>query len=249
MTSPTEAETSDASDREPAVRLSGVVKHWGRRCVLDHADLEVRAGEMVAVGGPSGAGKSTTLHLIASLEVPEEGEICVFGKPVGHHRHESRYRRETVGIIFQLHNLIARLTARQNVEMAMFGTGLRRAERVARAEELLGEVGLGDLLDARPPVMSGGERQRVAIARALANHPRLVLADEPTGNLDDEATEVVRGVLRRLVDEDGVTVLAVSHDARLNEAADRLVRLEHGRFVVPATAAKKRAATAAANRR
>jgi ABC-type lipoprotein export system ATPase subunit len=237
---------NEAIEREPAVRLSGVVKHWGRRCVLDHADLQVQPGEFVAIGGPSGAGKSTTLHLIASLEVPDEGEICVFGKAIGHHHHESRYRRDTVGMIFQLHNLIARLTARQNVEMAMFGTGLRRAQRVARAEELLGELGLGDLLDARPPVMSGGERQRVAIARALANHPQLVLADEPTGNLDDEATDVVRRVLRRLVDEDGVTVLAVSHDARLNEAADRLVRLEQGRFVIPATAAEERAVAEAA---
>ena len=134
-------------------------------------------------------------------------------------------------MIFQLHNLVARMTARQNVELAMFGTGLKRRQRVARAEQLLGELGLGDLIDSRPPMMSGGERQRVAIARALANHPRLVLADEPTGNLDDESTDVARAVLRRLVDDEGVTVLAVSHDARLNTSADRLVRLDHGSFV------------------
>ena len=183
--------------RTAALHLEGVVKHFARRCVLDHADLEVAPGEFVALVGPSGAGKSTTLHLVAALDVPDEGTITVFGSPVGHHHHESRYRRETVGMIFQLHNLVARMTARQNVEIAMFGTGLTRRQRVARAEELLGELGLGDLLDSRPPMMSGGERQRVAIARALANHPRLVLADEPTGNLDDESTDVARAVLRR----------------------------------------------------
>ncbi len=223
--------TIDLRDVAEAVRLEGVVKHFGRRCVLDHADLTVAPGEFMALVGPSGAGKSTTLHLVAALDVPDEGTITVFGDPVGHHHHESRYRRETVGMIFQLHNLVARMTALQNVELAMFGTGLKRRQRVARAEELLGELGLGDLLDSRPPMMSGGERQRVAIARALANHPRLVLADEPTGNLDDESTDVARAVLRRLVDEEGVTVLAVSHDARLNASADRLVRLDHGSFV------------------
>ena len=128
--------------------------------------------------------------------------------------------------------------------MALDGVG--REERRARARELLDAVRLGARGDHRPSALSGGERQRVAIARALANHPQLVLADEPTGNLDDEATDVVRRVLRRLVDEDGVTVLAVSHDARLNEAADRLVRLEQGRFVIPATAAEERAVAEAA---
>ncbi len=213
-----------------ALRLDGVVKHFGRRCVLDHANLEVEPGEFVALVGPSGAGKSTTLHLVAALDAVDEGTITVFGEDLGHHHHQSRYRRETVGMIFQLHNLVARMTARQNVELAMFGTGLSRRQRVARAEELLGELGLGELIDSRPPMMSGGERQRVAIARALANHPRLVLADEPTGNLDDESTDVARAVLRQLVDEDGVTVLAVSHDARLNASADRLIRLEQGVF-------------------
>ena len=216
-----------------AIELEGVVKTFARRCVLDHADLTVQRGEFVALVGPSGAGKSTTLHLVAALDVPDEGTITVLGNRVGHHHHEAAYRRHTVGMIFQLHNLIARLSARQNVEMAMFGTDLTRSQRVARAEELLDELGLGDLIDAHPPTLSGGERQRVAIARALANRPPVILADEPTGNLDDESTAVAKQVLRRLVDEDGVTVLAVSHDVRLNEAADRLVRLDHGRFVVP----------------
>ena len=188
-------------------------------------------GEFVALVGPSGAGKSTTLHLVAALDVADEGTITVFGEPVGHHHHESRYRRQTVGMIFQLHNLITRMTAVQNVEIAMFGTGLTRRQRVARAEELLGSWAWATCSTAVRPMMSGGERQRVAIARALANHPRLVLADEPTGNLDDESTDVARAVLRRLVDEEGVTVLAVSHDARLNASADRLVRLDRGVFV------------------
>jgi len=214
----------------PAVRLSGVVKHLGRRAVLDHADLEVASGTLVAISGRSGAGKSTTLHLIASLDDVDEGKISVFGQPVGRHEHASRYRRETVGIVFQLHNLIARMTARQNVEVAMFGTGRNRRQRVARAEELLARLGLGDQIHSTPPNMSGGERQRVAIARALANGPQLLLADEPTGNLDDRSAELVATLLRQIVDDDGTTVLAVSHDARLDRYADRLVVLEHGDF-------------------
>ena len=218
---------------QPAVQLTGVVKRLGRRTVLDGADLSVAPGAFVVVTGRSGVGKSTTLHLIASLDDVDGGEIRVFGRPVGRHQGASRYRRETVGIVFQLHNLIARMSARQNVEVAMFGTGRSRRQRVDRAEELLVRLGLGDQLDSRPPNMSGGERQRVAIARALANRPRLVLADEPTGNLDDHSADLVRGLLREIVDDEGTTVLAVSHDARLDERADRLVVLEAGDFREP----------------
>jgi putative ABC transport system ATP-binding protein len=163
--------------------------------------------------------------------VPNRGRIDVDGRPVGHHHGESRFRRETVGLVFQLHNLVPRLTARQNVELALFGSRLSRRERVARADELLGLLGLADWASSRPPTMSGGERQRVAIARALANRPSVLLADEPTGNLDDASALIVLRVMRRLVEEDGIAVLAVSHDERLDRVADRRLTLEGGHIV------------------
>jgi ABC-type lipoprotein export system ATPase subunit len=212
--------------------VSGVTKRFGPTLVLDGADLTVDRGEFVALTGPSGAGKSTLLHLLAALDSQDAGTVVVNGTPVGRHitRNSSGYRREQVGMIFQLHNLIPRLTARQNIEMAMFGSRLSRRERIARADELLAAVGLGGKGGALPPKMSGGERQRVAIARGLANRPPVILADEPTGNLDDESADIVHALLRKLVDEEGVAVLAVSHDVRLNRVADRLVRLDKGRI-------------------
>jgi putative ABC transport system ATP-binding protein len=215
----------------PAIEVHGVVKKFGRRVVLDGIDLLVERGEFVTLGGPSGVGKSTLLQLIAALDVPDSGRIAVHGQPVGHHHGESRFRRETVGLVFQLHNLVPRLTARQNVELALFGSRLSRRERVARADELLDLVGLADWATSRPATMSGGERQRVAIARALANRPSVLLADEPTGNLDDASAVIVLQVMRRLVDENRIAVLAVSHDERLDRVADRRLTLEGGKII------------------
>ncbi len=215
----------------PAIEVQGVVKKFGRRVVLDGIDLRVEPGEFVTLGGPSGVGKSTLLQLIAALDVPDSGRIEVLGQPVGHHHGESRFRRETVGLVFQLHNLVPRLTARQNVELALFGSRLSRREREARADELLDLVGLADWASSRPATMSGGERQRVAIARALANRPSVLLADEPTGNLDDASAVIVLRVMRQLVDENGIAVLAVSHDERLDRVADRRLTLQGGKIV------------------
>jgi putative ABC transport system ATP-binding protein len=215
----------------PAIDVQGVVKRFGRRTVLDGIDLRVEHGEFVAVGGPSGVGKSTLLQLIAALDVPDAGRVVVDGYEVGHHHGESRYRRKTVGLVFQLHNLVPRLTARQNVELALFGSHLSRRDRVTRADELLDELGLADWSSSRPATMSGGERQRLAIARALANHPSVLLADEPTGNLDDASATIALQVMRRLVDDEGVTVLAVSHDERLDRVADRTLIMAQGSIV------------------
>ncbi len=218
---------------QPAIALRGLTKSFGPTRVLDGVDLDVQRGEIVALAGPSGAGKSTLLHLIAALDVPSAGSITVGGRAVSGHHHLTRYRRSEVGIIFQLHNLIPRLSAVQNVELAMFGTGYGHWQRHARAIELLERVELGHRLKARPPTLSGGERQRVAIARSLANRPPVLLADEPTGSLDDAAAANVIGLLAELRERDGCTILAVNHDPRLERIVDRTLWLADGRLDRP----------------
>ena len=215
----------------PAIVVEGLVKRFGRTSVLDGVDLTVAYGEFVAVTGPSGAGKSTLMHLLAALDHADRGRVVVNGLDVTRLHHPTRFRRFEVGLVFQLHNLVPRLTARQNVEMAMFGTHLGRRQRRARAIDLLDQVGLADRADHKPPTMSGGERQRVAIARALANDPPLLLADEPTGSLDDDSASSVIDRFCALQSEQDVTILAVSHDPRLNAAADRRLRLVRGQIV------------------
>ncbi|MFN8037267.1 MAG: ABC transporter ATP-binding protein [Acidimicrobiia bacterium] len=212
--------------------VDDVVKHYGRESTaLDGISFEVGMGEFVGVSGPSGSGKSTLLHLLAALDAPSSGRIVVEGRDLSTRRGIDKYRRLEVGLVFQLHNLLPHLSARQNVEMAMFGTGRHERERRRAADELLGAVGMADLVSSRPPELSGGERQRVALARALANDPRVVLADEPTGSLDPAMTEVVVELLRRRCETDGVTVLAVTHDERVLRAVDRVIHVVAGRVV------------------
>jgi putative ABC transport system ATP-binding protein len=215
------------------VEVVDVVKQYDRdSTALDRISLEVQRGEFVALAGPSGSGKSTLLHLIASLDRPTAGRIVVDGRDLASRYGVNRYRRLEVGLVFQLHNLLPHLNARQNVEMAMYGTVRRESERRDRADALLDAVGLGHFAKSRPPELSGGERQRVAVARALANDPKVVLADEPTGSLDPDMADVVVALLRKRCAEDGVTVLAVSHDDRMLRAVDRVVRVVAGRVEV-----------------
>ena len=188
----------------------------GRGVVLDHLSFSVDDGEFVVLEGPSGGGKSTTLHLIAALDRPSSGVIRVHGRDVSHRHRLDRFRREDVGVVFQLHNLLPHLNALQNVEIVMLGAQLHRHARIARARELLDAVGLAGQADVYPPELSGGERQRIAVARALANDPSILLADEPTGSLDDDTATLVVGLLRKHSDAGGA-VLAVSHDPRLTE--------------------------------
>ncbi|HET8929436.1 MAG TPA: ABC transporter ATP-binding protein [Acidimicrobiales bacterium] len=217
---------------ETVVRVTGLVKRYGTDTVLDGVDFTVERGEFVALTGRSGAGKSTLIHLLGALETPDAGTIEIDGVNLGTHGQagSSQFRRRHVGIVFQLHNLVPRLTAVQNVELAMFSTGRSRAERHERAMELLRSFDLEHRATRRPPQLSGGERSRVALARGLANDPPLLLADEPTGSLDDEAAEVVAAHLRSLADDRDVSVLSVSHDPRLNDLADRTLRLSEGRI-------------------
>ncbi|MGZ6954621.1 MAG: ABC transporter ATP-binding protein [Acidimicrobiia bacterium] len=220
---------SDDHTPEPAILAQGLKKHYGKLTVLDGVDLAVAPGEFTVLVGPSGSGKSTILHLLAALEAPDADEIVVAGHrltPHGHHL--ARYRREEVGIVFQLHNLVPRLSALENVETAMFGTHRSRRQRIERAVELLERLDLGHRADDRPATMSGGERQRVAVARALANEPTVLLADEPTGSLDQDSADLVLGMFAELV-RGGTTLLAVSHDERLTRRADRVVSVVDGR--------------------
>jgi ABC-type lipoprotein export system ATPase subunit len=221
---------SDAPANANAIEVRDVTKRFGSTVALDHVTFDVPTGEFTVVVGPSGSGKSTLLQLIAALERPTSGEIVVNGHRLDRHaRGLNHFRRLEVGLVFQLHNLIPRITARQNVELAMFGTHRRARERARRASELLDLVGLAGKERRKPPAMSGGERQRVAIARALANEPAVLLADEPTSGLDDVAAGQVIDVFARLRADRAVTVLAVSHDTRLNSRADRIIKLVEGR--------------------
>ncbi len=215
------------------VRLSGVVKSFedGRVRALRGIDLEIRPGEFIAVMGPSGCGKSTLLNLLGGLDLPDEGLVEVGGRSLLD-LDLTVYRSRTVGFVFQLHNLIPMLTALENVQVPMLGPGGPPAtERKARAEELIEEVGLSDRAHASPPKLSGGERQRVAVARALANHPGLILADEPTGSLDQEAGGRILDLLARLRAQRRVTLVLVTHDEQVASRADRVIRMLDGRIV------------------
>ncbi len=215
----------------PAIELCGVAKRYsGGVSALHEVNLVVGSGEFVALSGPSGCGKSTLLHLVAALDRPSEGVVKVNGRDLAHIHDLSRFRRLEVGLVFQLHNLLPRISVVANVEIAMYGTHRNGAARRARARELLDEVDLAGQAERLPTQLSGGERQRVAIARSLANDPSVLLADEPTGNLDAEAARRMMALFGRLRDR-GMTALLVTHDLGLAAMADRLERIEAGRIV------------------
>jgi putative ABC transport system ATP-binding protein len=201
---------------------------------LDNVSIEVNEGEFVAIQGTSGSGKSTLLNMLGGLDHPTHGEIFFASKPLGpfSKKEMARYRRFSVGMIFQNFNLIPTMTARENVSLALAFGGLRGLQRRARSSELLGRVGLADRLSHRPSELSGGEQQRVAIARALANRPKVLLADEPTGNLDSIRARELLALMREMVERDALTILMVTHDHELaNSFADRIVFMKDGKVV------------------
>lgn len=222
----------DSEPSFPAVAVRGLVKTFehGRIRAVDDLTLDVMHGEFVAIVGPSGCGKSTLLHLVAGLDRPTEGRVVVDGHDLTESRYSDQHRARTIGMVFQLDNLLPALTASENVQMPMLGqiSGIR--ERRERANRLLGLVGLDDRLKNRPPEMSGGERQRVAIARALANGPSVLLADEPTGRLDSATGKKVLDLLNTIREERGLTVVLVTHDPSVADSADRRIRMLDGRI-------------------
>ena len=210
--------------------VKDLLKHYEKGLVkaLNGVSFTVKKGECVAIVGPSGCGKTTLLNLIGALDVPTDGEILVDGKNIREHRQYNRFRAEMVGFVFQLYHLIPSLTLLENVELPMYSLSLSRKERKGRARELLSEVGLVERMNFYPTRVSGGERQRAAIARALANEPKLVLADEPTGNVDTETGDIILDILTKLCRVRGITMLIATHDKEVTARADRVIRIRNG---------------------
>ena len=221
----------------PLVQTEDLTKIYGKGetavTALDHVDMSVEAGEFVAVMGPSGCGKSTLLHLLGGLDRPTEGRVIIDGQPINELPDDAltKLRRRKIGFVFQFFNLIPVLDAVENAALPVTLDGINQKEAKTRAREWLEKVGLGDRLNSRPDQLSGGQQQRVAVARALVAEPTLVLADEPTGNLDSRASEEIVGLLRQVANEWGRAVVMVTHDTRLAAYADRILFLKDGAVV------------------
>jgi lipoprotein-releasing system ATP-binding protein len=222
---------------DPVVELRGVVKEYGdviRTRVLHGLDLRVEAGEFTALIGPSGSGKSTLLNLVGLLDRPTAGRLLIAGEDVATLDDDglTRHRGRSIGFVFQFHQLLPEFTAVENVMMPMMALRGRQDPSMREcAGALLAQVGLGAFLDRRATLLSGGQQQRVAIARSLAMAPRLVLADEPTGNLDTASADEIFNLLRQFNEKAGTTFLIVTHDPRLAARCDRIVELVDGRVV------------------
>ena len=200
--------------------------------VLKGIDLKIESGEFIALMGPSGSGKSTLLNIVGCLDRPTSGRFKLLGQDVSRTSDDelARLRREGLGFIFQTFNLIGRISVLKNVEVPMMLHGLPREERKARALKLLEDMNIGNRADFSPPNISGGERQRVAIARALANDPKIIIADEPTGNLDLKNSDEVMKILTNL-NRDGRTIIMVTHNPEITENCSRVIRLRDGRIL------------------
>lgn len=221
------------------IRLEGVGRRFNlggsEVLALDGVSLAIEAGEYLAVMGPSGSGKSTLLNVLGLLDRPDEGEYWLEGARTARLAEPdlARLRGQAIGFVFQSFHLVPRLTAFENVALPLMLAGMAPAERTTRVTALLAELGLSARADHRPAELSGGQRQRVAIARAMVTQPRLLLADEPTGNLDSRSGEEVIALLERLNRERGVTLVVVTHDERIGARAGRRIRMNDGRLEPP----------------
>jgi putative ABC transport system ATP-binding protein len=215
--------------------LSGadLSKQYGELEVVRGVSISVAAGEFVCLVGKSGCGKTTLLSLLSGLEHPTKGKVFLDGKEITGASEDdlALFRRENVGFIFQSFNLIPTLSAWENVALPLFPVKMAGEERKRRATELLEQMELGHRMEHRPSALSGGEKQRVAIARALINKPKIIFADEPTGNLDSATGDAIMDILNRLHTEEGVAILMVTHEAELAKTADRLIRMHDGEVI------------------
>jgi lipoprotein-releasing system ATP-binding protein len=214
------------------VTARAVVKSFdkGRITVLHGVDLTVRAGELVALWGASGSGKSTLLHLLGGLDVPDSGQLQVCGLDPTREGDRLALRREHLGFVFQLHNLIPDLTVEENIRVPALAVGSSVAATLKRVRELAVELGLEQRLGHRVQDLSGGERQRTAICRALVNRPRLLLADEPTGSLDEQTGDTVFGLIRGLAEREKIAVILATHERRFAEQCHRIIGVRNGRL-------------------
>ena len=226
------------ADNGTAVSLRGVTKFYGtgpaRVQALRGVDLEVRLGELLMLVGPSGCGKTTLISVVAAILDHDDGEIVVFDRSLKamSAAEKTRFRGANIGFVFQAYNLIPTISVSENVAIPLLILGRRRAEALARAEEILAAVGLGDKLEVYPAQLSGGQQQRVAIARALVNNPRLIVCDEPTSALDADTGRLVMEVLRKNALSDNRALIIVTHDNRVFNFADRIARMDDGRIIL-----------------
>jgi len=215
---------------EPAIRTKDLVKRYdgGGITALGGVSIDVERGQSLCIMGPSGSGKSTLLNLMGALDVPTSGEVILNGRSLSTERDLDGVRAREVGFIFQLHNLIPTLTSAENVEIPMMAVGVPRRERRLRAVELLTQVGLSHRLDSIATRLSGGERQRVSIARALANRPSVILADEPTGDVDSKTGDQIMACIQDARKKSGATLVVVTHNPELARGADRTLHMKDG---------------------
>ncbi len=199
---------------------------------LDGIDLKIEQGEMVSIIGPSGSGKSTLMHLIGGLDKPDNGEIIVEGIKLSdkNSKELAKYRNKFIGFVFQTFNLQQHLTALENVELPLIFSGLKKKERTERAIAALEKVDLTDRLMHKPGELSGGQRQRVSIARAIVNNPKVIFADEPTGNLDSKTGDIILQLLKELNEQDNVTIIIVTHDKYVAQSTDRIIQILDGKI-------------------
>lgn len=220
---------------DAVLHLEGIEKSYrdGEIAVLRGANVTLMPGEVVALVAPSGAGKSTLLHMAGLLDTPDAGTVTLGGIDMTGlpDRARTEARRRDIGFVYQFHHLLPEFTAAENLVLPQLANGIPRAQAEARAMELLVGVGIGPRAGHRPAALSGGEQQRVAICRALANAPKLLLADEPTGNLDPDTSDVVFGTLMKLVRETGLSALIATHNLALAARMDRILKLENGGLV------------------
>ena len=222
-------------EQHSMIELQGIIKRFyigqpNELEILHGIDLKVNRGEFVSVVGSSGSGKTTMMNIIGILDRPTEGEYMLDGVDVAHakDRDLSMIRNKKIGFVFQTYNLISRTSALKNVELPMLYAGIGKKERTERAKELLNVVGMGERMSHTPDELSGGQKQRVAIARAMANNPSIILADEPTGALDSKTGRMIMDIFHRLNEEQGKTIVLITHSQELAEETQRIVTLKDG---------------------